>query len=58
MQRICATTCGGSQFERKRAVNVDLLRIRYEINAKRSDRKDCDITRLIATGEVRNKFSF
>ena len=46
-----------SQFERNKAVKTDSLCIQFSITVQHSRWNDCDVTGLVATEDVRNKYS-
>ena len=60
LQRISIFTSSDRQVNEagfKRRLNTDSLRIQYSITAQLNGRNDCDVTRLVATEHVRNKYS-
>ena len=60
LRRISVFTNSGSQVsqvDRKRVVKTDSLRVQYSIAAQLSGWNDCDVTRLVATEQVRNQHS-
>ena len=59
LRKISVFISSGSQVKQavlKRVVNTESLRIHNSTAAQPSDRNDCDVTRLVATERVRNKY--
>ena len=60
LQRIFVLTTGVSQVihaERNSGINTELIRIQCSFMAKRSGRKGCHVSSLVATDNVLNNFS-
>ena len=60
LQTIPAFTAGGSQIsqtECKWAVKIDWLSIQYSVTAQHSGWNGCDVTKLVASEHLRNKYS-
>ena len=53
------TNCGSQviEIERKWGMNTGSLRIQYRSTVQHSDWKGCDVTRLVATEDIRNNYS-
>ena len=59
-RRLSVFTSSGSQVRQaviKRRVNTESLRIQYSSAAQHSYKNHCDVTTLVATERVRNKYS-
>ena len=60
LRRISVFIRSGSEIKKavlKWVVKMDSLRVQNSTTAQHSDRNDCDVTRLVATECVRNKYS-